>query len=118
MYEKMFSVNRNRIGTTDRNHHLRIFPRESQKFLQKVVLVCHVEVIVVLAYKGPEMDFFNSILVEISGHKLEFCLVFSTLIFPFYKMLSMNRPVTRVFFFRKFFARIFKAREEYDMVFF
>ncbi len=57
----MFSINRNR-DRNDRNaSYLRIFPRQSQKLLQKVVLICHVEVIVVLAYKGPEMEFFNGI---------------------------------------------------------
>jgi hypothetical protein len=61
MNEKFFSVNRNR-DRNDRNaSYLRIFPRESQKLLQKVVLVCHVKVIVVLAYKGPEMELFNGI---------------------------------------------------------
>ncbi len=42
------------------------------------------------------MEFLNGIIVQVAGHKLEYSqtLVFvwySTLIFPFYKMLFMNR---------------------------
>ncbi len=87
----MFSDNENR-DRNDRNPYLGIFPRESQKLLQKVVLVCHVEVIVVLAWKGPEMEYFNAFLIGISWHKLELFVLFSTLIFQFYKMLFMNKP--------------------------
>jgi hypothetical protein len=42
------------------------------------------------------MEFSNDLLVEISGHKLEsfqtrVFVWFSTFVFPFYRMLSMNR---------------------------
>ncbi len=52
-----------------------------------------------------EMEFLNSILVEVSRHKLgssqaQVFVWFSTLCFPVYKMLFMNRldfPVCRIF---------------------
>ncbi len=58
-------------------------------------------------------------LVMVSGHKLdssqtEVFVWFSTLIFPFYKMLFMNR--VEVSCFTDFFVRIFSISEEYGFL--
>ncbi len=58
-------------------------------------------------------------LVEVSGHKLESSQIrvfvwFSTLIFPFYKMLFMNRLEFSCF--TDFFVKIFKTWEEYGFL--
>jgi hypothetical protein len=55
----------------------------------------------------------------VSGHKLdssqtEVFVWFSTLIFPFYKMLFMNR--VEVSCFTDFFVRIFSISEEYGFL--
>ncbi len=62
------------------------------------------------------MEFLNAFLVEISGHKLDSSQTqvfvwFSTHIFPFYKMLFMNRLEFSCF--ADFFVGIFNTREEY-----
>jgi hypothetical protein len=61
------------------------------------------------------MNLQTAFLVEVSEHKLKSSRTrvfvwFSTLIFPFYKMLFMNKLEFSSF--AKFFVRTFKAREE------
>jgi hypothetical protein len=68
---------------------------------------------------SPEMEFLNGILVEVSRQKHESSQTlvfvwFSTLIFPFFKMLFMKRLEFSCFV--DFFVRIFKTREEFGFL--
>ncbi len=65
-------------------------------------------------HERSEMEFFNGIFFSrVSRHKLGWFLGwFSTLIFPFYKMIFMNRLK---FLFRGFFVRT--PREENNFLF-
>jgi hypothetical protein len=65
---------------------------------------------------SPETEFLNIILVEVSGHKLKSSQTrvfvwFSTLVFPFYNKLFMNRLVFSCF--ADFFVWFSKTRVEY-----
>ncbi len=77
-------------------------------------------------YKTHKFDRVNlrrnsltAILVEVSGNKLEssqtgVCVWFCTLIFPFYKMLLMNR--IEFFCYADFFVRIIDTKVEYGFL--
>ncbi len=67
------------------------------------------------AQRTNQLATLRCTLGEVSGLKLESSQTrFSTLIFPFYKKLFMNRfEFSRI---ADFFARIFKARVEYGFL--
>ncbi len=66
------------------------------------------------------MEFLNSILVEVSRHKLGLLRLysrfvwFSTLVFPFYKMIFMNRH--EYSYFGDLLCIDCKTREEYGFL--
>jgi hypothetical protein len=71
--------------------------------------------------KFLEVEFFKSIFVEVSGHKLassqiRFFVYFSTLIVPFYKMVFMKS--LKFSCFADFFGTIFKSKKKEEFCFF
>jgi hypothetical protein len=62
---------------------------------------------------------WTAFIVDVTGHKLEYfqtrvSVWFSTLIFPFYKMLFINR--LKFSCVADFFVRMFKTREDYGFL--